>query len=150
MRTISKWSGAGLLKVKLIIGCGSRPLDLQSSHVAGPAVVLAAADHDRHGKTALACRAPYTQAGARLQGYDQEGVDDLVSGVLMGSYHSGGGGGPLIGGAMKHGLGFPWSGAVFAAIFAAQVGLCRHCFLTSAREDHVPGLNAWHMIRAPL
>ena len=52
-------------------------------------------------------------------------MDDLVSGVLMGSYHSGGGGGPLIGGAMKHGLGFPWSGAVFAAIFATQVGLCR-------------------------
>jgi len=40
-----------------------------------------------------------------LQGYDQDGVDDLVSGVLMGSYHSGGGGGPLIGGACKHGLG---------------------------------------------
>ena len=50
-------------------------------------------------------------------------MDDLVSGVLMGSYHSGGGGGPLIGGAMKHGLGFPWSGAVFAAVFAIQVGL---------------------------
>ena len=55
-----------------------------------------------------------------LQGYDQDGVDDLVSGVLMGAYHSGGGGGPLIGGACKHGLGFPWSGAVFAAVFAAQ------------------------------
>ena len=66
---------------------------------------------------------PHTQLGAWLQGYDQEGVDDLVSGVLMGSYHSGGGGGPLIGGAMKHGLGFPWSGAVFAAVFAIQVGL---------------------------
>ena len=38
----------------------------------------------------------------------------------MGSYHSGGGGGPLLGGACKHGLGFPWSGAVFAAVFAAQ------------------------------
>ena len=47
-------------------------------------------------------------------------MDDLVSGVLMGAYHSGGGGGPLIGGACKHGLGFPWSGAVFAAVFAAQ------------------------------
>ena len=56
----------------------------------------------------------------QLQGYDQDGVDDLVSGVLMGAYHSGGGGGPLIGGACKHGLGFPWSGAVFAAVFAAQ------------------------------
>lgn len=57
---------------------------------------------------------------AWLQGYDQDGVDDLVSGVLMGSYHSGGGGGPLLGGALKHGLGFPWSGAVFAAAFAVQ------------------------------
>ena len=60
----------------------------------------------------------------------------------MGSYHSGGGGGPLIGGAMKHGLGFPWSGAVFAAIFATQVGLCTAklagpCSLASAREDPV-------------
>lgn len=55
-----------------------------------------------------------------LQGYDQDGVDDLVSGVLMGAYHSGGGGGPLVGGAFKHALGFPWSGALFAAAFAAQ------------------------------
>lgn len=55
------------------------------------------------------------------QGFDQEGVDDLVSGILMGSYHSGGGGGPLIGGAAKHILGFPWSGAAFAVILAAQV-----------------------------
>ena len=62
----------------------------------------------------------YTCGHYLLQGYDQDGVDDLVSGVLMGSYHSGGGGGPLLGGAFKHALGFPWSGAVFAAVFAAQ------------------------------
>ncbi len=55
-----------------------------------------------------------------LQGFDQEGIDDLVSGILMGSYHSGGGGGPLVGGAAKHLLGFPWSGALFAAILAVQ------------------------------
>jgi hypothetical protein len=47
-------------------------------------------------------------------------VDDLVSGILMGSYHTGGGGGPLIGGAAKHAFGFPWSGAFFGAILAAQ------------------------------
>lgn len=55
-----------------------------------------------------------------MQGFDQEGVDDLVSGILMGSYHSGGGGGPLVGGAAKHLLGFPWSGAAFACILAFQ------------------------------
>lgn len=38
----------------------------------------------------------------------------------MGSYHTGGGGGPLVGGAAKHLFGFPWSGAAFAAILAAQ------------------------------
>lgn len=43
-----------------------------------------------------------------LQGIEQEGVDDLVSGILMGSYHTGGGGGPLVGGAAKHAVGFPW------------------------------------------
>ncbi|KAK9905881.1 hypothetical protein WJX75_008082 [Coccomyxa subellipsoidea] len=57
---------------------------------------------------------------ARTLGFDQEGVDDLVSGILMGSYHSGGGGGPLVGGAAKHLLGFPWSGAAFACILAFQ------------------------------
>ncbi|CAL8472291.1 g11833 [Coccomyxa elongata] len=57
---------------------------------------------------------------AHTLGFDQEGIDDLVSGILMGSYHSGGGGGPLVGGAAKHLLGFPWSGALFAAILAVQ------------------------------
>jgi hypothetical protein len=32
----------------------------------------------------------------------------MVSGILMGSYHTGGGGGPLVGGAAKHAVGFPW------------------------------------------
>ncbi len=54
------------------------------------------------------------------QGFRQEGVDDLLSGALMGAYHTGGGSGPLIGGAAKHAVGFPWSGAVFAAILVAH------------------------------
>lgn len=52
-------------------------------------------------------------------GLEEEGLTDVVSGLLSGSFSLGGGVGPLLGGVLANFFGFEWAAAVFGALLAA-------------------------------
>ncbi|KAK9905907.1 hypothetical protein WJX75_008740 [Coccomyxa subellipsoidea] len=64
-------------------------------------------------------------------GIQEEGLADVVSGLLSGSFSLGGGVGPLLGGVLANWFGFQWSAAAFGALLGATglavciVGLLR-------------------------
>lgn len=66
-------------------------------------------------------------------GLEEEGLTDVVSGLLSGGFALGGGVGPLLGGLLADWFGFEWSAAAFGAMLAATglavcaVGACTRC-----------------------
>ncbi len=52
-------------------------------------------------------------------GIEEEGLADVVSGLLSGSFSMGGGVGPLLGGLLAALLGFEWAAAGFGLVLAS-------------------------------
>ncbi len=53
-------------------------------------------------------------------GIEEEGLSDVVSGLMSGAFSLGGGLGPILGGTLAAGAGFEWSSAAFGALMLAD------------------------------